>query len=159
MRLAVGVTQTIASRLVRLGRSVGGMSWATRREFFVVAALTVGAEVGVRIISLDRLARLYGVRYSLDDADTLPAPIDVLPPWAWQRLRVVGRVMRRWPVDGVCLRQSLVAGQRVRALAPELKLGVSRTAGRVEAHAWLEISGKSLDETSVLYAELPVPQR
>lgn len=159
MRTATSNMRLALSRLGRLARSVRSMDWAIRREFFVVTVLAVGAEIGVRFLPLHRLAWLYGVRYSPDRSEVLSAPLESLPRWARKRLRVVGRVMRRWPVDGVCLRLSLVAGQRVRALDPELKLGVSRIDGRIEAHAWLEVCGKSLDDTSVHYAELPVPQR
>lgn len=62
------------------------------------------------------------------------------------RLRIARRVMRNWPVEGVCLRHALVAGHRVSDLNPTLRIGVARTAPDVmKAHAWLEIAGRSLD--------------
>ena len=42
-----------------------------------------------------------------------------------QRLDMVARVMRNWPFDATCLRRSLVAGQRLRRLQPELNVGVA----------------------------------
>lgn len=131
-------------------------SWATRLEYLKVLALACVTEVVVRRVSLTRVARFYGVAFGA------PAramePLEDLPAWAVRRLRIVVRVMRRWPVQGECLRHALVAGQRVRALNPELKLGVAKEgATGIVAHAWLVVGGKSLDPTSGRYAELRVP--
>jgi hypothetical protein len=58
---------------------------------------------------------------------------------------MVTRTMRHWPFDATCLRRSLVAGQRLRKLHPELNIGVALSAGDVIAHAWLTIGATSLD--------------
>lgn len=121
--------------------------------------LAGGTELGVRTLPLARLARLYRVGFG-PAADQEPGPpLDELPLWAARRLRVVARVMRRWPVQGECLRHSLVAGQRLRALRPELKLGVATDGAGVVAHAWLAIAGRSLDPLSAQYEEFPSPRR
>lgn len=115
-------------------------------------------EVAVRTVPLPMLSSVYGVSFGLVGPAAAGAPsLEDLPAWAVRRLRVVVRVMRRWPVQGECLRHALVAGQRVRALHPELRLGVAREEGAVIAHAWLVIGGKSLDPTSGRYAELRPP--
>lgn len=119
-------------------------------------ALACVTEVAVRRVSLVRVARLYGVAFGA--AAQSCEPQDGLPAWATRRLRVVRRVMGRWPVEGACLREALVAGQRLRALQPELKLGVAKDdAGDIAAHAWLVVGGKSLDPSSGGFAELQVP--
>ena len=83
------------------------------------------------------------------------APLESLPPWAIMRLRMVRRVMRNWPVEGVCLRHTLVAGHRVRALDPTLHIGVAMSdPGVLQAHAWLEIDERSLDVESRNYERL-----
>lgn len=133
------------------------MSWEQRREYLVVVLLACGGEMALRLLPLRRTVRLF--RFDLDSSRRAVAPpIEVLPAWAIQRIRVVRVVMRRWPVDGVCLRDALVTGHRLRALRPRLKLGVARSGtGDLQAHAWLEIDGRSLDPSYLEYAELPLP--
>ena len=58
--------------------------------------------------------------------------------------------MRRWPVDGECLRYCLVAGHRIRTLAPKLRIGVAHGEEGLGIHAWLEITGRSLDPSSTV---------
>jgi hypothetical protein len=131
------------------------MSWKVRKEYATVLALSVVAEIGVRVVPLHQLAKVFRVRLFEQVDETRSVPLVALPEWAKQRLRVVGSVMRKWPVDGACLRKSLVAGHRIRSMDPALKVGVMRRDGSVAAHAWLEVQGRSLDETSALYDELP----
>jgi hypothetical protein len=127
-------------------------------EFSVVLMLAGLAEACLRVLPLPRVARLFGIGYSEPSSTPEPTrPGDVqLPSWAIARCRTVTSVMRRWPVDGTCLRHSLVAGQRLRRLSPELVVGVRRNEqGAVEAHAWLRIDGVSLDPNSDAFYELP----
>ncbi len=146
-------TPQVAWRGLRRARQA---SWTTGLEYLKVLALAGITEVALRRVPLGRLARLHGVAFAA--APTSGEPLDELPAWAAHRLRVVGRVMGRWPVDGTCLRHALVAGHRVRALQPELKLGVAKDdTGKIVAHAWLVIGGKSLDPSSGRFVELQVP--
>ncbi len=128
------------------------MSWSIRREYLVVFGLAVIAEVGVRTVRLERLARLFSVSLApTGEPGGSPATV---PEWARARLRVIPTVMNRWPVDGTCLRQSLVTGQRLRKLRPTLHIGVRRGEDAVLAHAWVDIDGRSLDASSIDYLEL-----
>lgn len=139
-------------------RRVGPSSWSTRLEYTTVVILACGTEVAVRTVPLAVLARLYGVTFGPALDEEADAPLEELTAWAVRRFRVVSRVMRRWPVQGECLRHALVAGQRLRALHPELKLGVAKVDTEIIAHAWLVIGGRSLDPTSDRYDELPSPR-
>ena len=58
---------------------------------------------------------------------------------------------RRGAVSATCLRQSLLVYWilRRRGLNPELKLGVRKHEGVVDAHAWVELAGQSLDVAPV----------
>jgi len=134
----------------RLSR-VRSMSWSDRAEHVHVTALAAAAELCVRLLPVARSAQLFGVRLVAGESPTMMAE---LPPWAVGRLRVVRRVMRHWPVDGTCLRESLVAGRRLRSLRPVLKVGVDKGPSGVTAHAWIEIANRSLDPSSSQYAEL-----
>ncbi len=142
----------IGTRFVNATRVVGRMSWSERRELVVVSALAVYCEALIRWIPLRRLARSFGVALSSGSEATMSQPVGSLPGWATDRLRITNVVMRNWPVSGVCLRHSLVAGQRVRRLHPVLRIGVADpTSSGFDAHAWLEIGGRSLDVESDRY--------
>ena len=85
-----------------------------------------------------------------------PSERKALPPWAVRRARIALLLMRGWPFGDTCLRKSLVIGNRLRALSPELFIGVrsSGESGDIAAHAWLRISGIDIDPTSVDYVAL-----
>jgi len=136
------------------------MSWSTRIEYVKVAALASVSELGLRWVTLERTAQVLRVRCGGTEATTSGSAIADLPLWARRRLHVVSVVMRRWPVDGTCLRHSLVAGNRLRRLRPILRIGVTTDpVSRIAAHAWLEIGGRSLDPTHQRYHALSLTGR
>ena len=131
--------------------SFAAMSWPERRELVVVVLLAAACEAMVRWRPLSSLAATFGV--ALAERTDHPAdPMTSLPEWARMRLRITRRVMRNWPVDGVCLRHALVAGHRIRRLDPVLRVGVaSEGVSSINAHAWLEVGGRSLDVEATDY--------
>lgn len=149
----------IPAAIWRSARLFPAMSPTHRREYAKITALAALAEVGLRLVSLPRVTSLFGVRLSEEAEGPTGATLDALPDWAVDRLRLVSTVMKRWPVDGTCLRHSLVAGHRLRALSPLLRIGVARADAGFAAHAWLEISGRSVDPTSARYAPLEIDSR
>ena len=76
-----------------------------------------------------------------------------LPPWAVRRARLALIIMRWWPFGDTCLRKSLVVGNRLASLSPELFIGVRTLGGdgSIAAHAWLKVSGIDIDPTSADY--------
>jgi hypothetical protein len=138
------------------------MPWRRKVEFVVVLSLAAASEVAVRMLTLHRAARLFAVRLD-PGGEPQMAPehssTATLPPWAVRRLAVVQAVMRHWPIDGVCLRESLVAGQRLRRLDPVMKVGVRRGANGVMAHAWLKVGGVDLDPAAIEFGELVLDGR
>lgn len=126
----------------------------------VVATLV---EVGLRTMSLPRLAALAGTPLQLEDPESSavefePAPDDVfeLPPRARRQLAATRRVLRHWPFGDTCLRQALISGQRLRRFQPRLQVGVAKLNGEVRAHAWLLIHGRILDPMGAAVAYLPL---
>ena len=139
----------------RAWRAIVKMTWAERRELLIVIATALRCEVVIRRWSLPRLSQSFGIALEHPGAEAIQRTAVALPQWATMRLRIVRRVMRHWPVDGVCLRHTLVAGQRISSLEPVLRIGVAATdPGLVSAHAWLEIDGHSLDVESGDYLPL-----
>ena len=138
------------------------MPWRRKVEFVVVVILAAASELAVRMLTLPRAARLFAVRLH-PGGEVQMAPerssTTTLPPWAVRRLSVVQAVMRHWPIDGVCLRETLVAGQRLRRLEPVMKVGVKREGGSVTAHAWLQIGGVDLDPAAIEFGELVLDRR
>ena len=121
----------------------------------MVVGLAMWCESLIRWRPLPELARRFKVGMGPESLVPADASLESLPGWAIMRLRMVRRVMRNWPVDGVCLRHTLVAGHRVRTLHPTLHIGVAMSdPGVLQAHAWLEIGGRSLDVESRNYERL-----
>lgn len=139
--------------LARTVRGIRTVPPAARREYAIVLALAFVAELGLRSVGAGRTARLLGVqiRSTSVPSDSRPAH---LPSWSAARMRVVRKVMQRWPVDGECLRESLVLASRLRTLSPIVRIGVTREHDLVRAHAWVEVAGRSLDPTSDRYHPL-----
>lgn len=118
-----------------------------------LATATV-VEWGLRTSTLPALAARLDLR--LDVASTeqpVIAPV-MLPQAARLRLRVVDRILARWPFGTSCLRRSLVFGHLLHPYNPVLRLGVRRNGGSFAAHAWLEIDGHALDAGAAAYAPL-----
>lgn len=130
---------------ITLARSVPTREWPA-----VIAALAVavGVEMGLRTMTLPRLADLAGAPLHTKGSEKPvmdPRKRPVLSPRARRQVRAARRVMRHWPYGGSCLRQALVTGQRLRRLEPTLWVGVAKLDGEIKAHAWLEIDGGCLD--------------
>ncbi|MBB5786248.1 lasso peptide biosynthesis B2 protein [Jiangella mangrovi] len=110
--------------------------------------VTVVVEAGLRLATLPRLASLVGVPLRFDD-DPVPPAAPSLPAILGARevraLYVSERVVRHSPFGDTCLRRALVGGHVLRRRKPALRVGVAKIDGRIQAHAWLEIDGVSLD--------------
>ncbi|WP_380165878.1 lasso peptide biosynthesis B2 protein [Jannaschia sp. R86511] len=123
------------------------------RELAVVTALAVVVEVGLRVTTLPRLARLLRVRLDLDEHGAVLDEVPVLPGWARRPARATAVVLSRRPFQDTCLRRCLVLGSRIRGLDPVLRIGVRRSGtGGWEAHSWLEVGGRSLDPSREDYS-------
>jgi hypothetical protein len=123
-------------------------------EAFAVLAIATRIEISLRRRGLPSTAARFGVRLAKPlAAAEPPMPRERLPAWAVRRARLVQIFMRRWPLGDTCLRKSLVIGNRLAALSPELFIGVraAERDGSVAAHAWLRIRGIDIDPTSADY--------
>lgn len=129
---------------VGLARRVSLREWPA---VFAAAGVAVVVEIGLRTMTLPRLASMLGAPLRVDDENAMmsAAARIRLSPLARRRLRATRRVMRHWPLGDTCLRRALVSGQRIRRLRPVLRVGVAKVDGRIQAHAWLEIDGVALD--------------
>lgn len=60
---------------------------------------------------------------------------------------------RRGPISAKCLPQSLLIYCLLRreGLNPELKIGVRKQGNVMDAHAWVELDGQSLDPTEITH--------
>jgi len=66
---------------------------------------------------------------------------------------------RRGPIQATCLRQAVLlkAWLRRRGLDARLKIGVQKTAGAVDAHAWVELDGTPLAQPNLTHRPFPQP--
>lgn len=126
-------------------------------------ALAAGVELGLRTLSLPRLAGLVGAPLALDAAEAGLAPTSpqgdaqwTLPSAARRRIAATRRVLRHWPFGDSCLRQALVSGSLLRRFHPRLQVGVAKVDGEVRAHAWLVIAGSIIDPRRAATSYLPL---
>jgi Transglutaminase-like superfamily len=130
-------------------------------DLLTVVAVALGVEIGLRITTLPRLARLLGVPLALDEAvGSGQPPLEerrhALPGAARRRIRATRTVMRHWPLGDTCLRQALVSGHRIRRLGPNLHVGVAKVGGEVRAHAWLTVGETVIDPMRAAAGYLPL---
>lgn len=135
--------------------ALGPRRWAFLAR---VAATAAVVEPAVRLLPLPAAARLAGARLDLGphvaERDAWPE----LTPADRERCELALRVLAHRPFRATCLRRALVLATIVRRHRPALRVGVTKTAGAVAAHAWLELAGASLDPEAAQYRGLaPVP--
>ncbi len=108
-------------------------------------------EIGLRTVSLARIARVLGVQLRLDGASGGIRDLSqlCLTRREQQRLDVAWRVLRRRPFNGTCLRRALVGARILRKRDHAVRIGVRKADGRIAAHAWIEIDGVSLDPAAI----------
>lgn len=102
------------------------------------------AELGVRLVTLPRVARLMGAPLAVDEVLDSPRRLSVRPVER-RRLQLVETLGARWPFcAGPCLRQALVAGHVLRRWHPRLRIGARLDSTAIAAHAWVEVAGQSV---------------
>jgi len=130
--------------VVRTFLGLGPRRWSGVMK---LASLALLVEAGLRIVSLPRLARWLQVPLTLDRSSAPVGRLDQLPLTEAEGdlLDTARRVLRHRPFNGTCLRRALIAGYVLRHYDPRLRIGVAKSFGQVEAHAWVEVGGISLD--------------
>jgi len=124
-----------------------------------VLVITIVVEIGLRSTTLPRLARLLGVRMSVNGEPVHGAAPPGLTVLSTHRIalygRTIPRVLRRWPFGDTCLRRALILGFFIRRVDPVLVIGVRRDeTGKIAAHAWLVVAGTTLDPSATRYLPL-----
>ena len=119
-----------------------------------VVATAVLVEPAVRLLPLRTAARMAGAHLVLDGAIAARDGWPALSPAEHERCTLALRVLGRRPFRATCLRRSLVLASLLRRRRPALRVGVTKDAGAVAAHAWLEIGGATLDPEAAQYRGL-----
>lgn len=110
-------------------------------------------ELGLRRNTLPVMCRKLGIECDLRSAAPPATDPVILPRRTRTAVLACAYAVARWPFGNTCLRRCLVLGRRLRTLDPVLRIGVRRD-GELSVHSWLEIGGRTLDETSAQYATL-----
>jgi len=131
---------SIAGR-VRALAAVGPRGWSR-----VVRTVLVARRIERSLVSepLDETAKRFGVRLSFDPPTRVAEDV-VFDEREAADIRLALRVISHRPFNGTCLRRALIMGDILRDRDPLLRVGVAKDAGRVQAHAWVEIDGIALD--------------
>lgn len=112
-----------------------------------LALLWLAVEVSLRTTSVDVVARRFGAPLITGERGTQAPvlPMSELSAREVRQLQIQRRVLALPFINGTCLRTSVMAGYALRQRSPELVIGVRKTQGKVEAHAWIRIDGADLD--------------
>jgi len=128
-------------------KQILGLTWAERRWLVEAWILLLGFRVALRTRSFPAVERWARVPIDAEAAKQKNLQSD------WPRLA--------WCVDAAannhlfpmqCLERSLTRQRmlRKRGLDAELKIGVQKQGAELEAHAWLELTGKPLNEPEAI---------
>jgi hypothetical protein len=142
-----------------LGRVRTTLSLPPRRWLDLALAVTSAARIerALHRGGLERASRIAGVTVRMDGE---AAPVGAASSVEFttrerEQLDTAWRVLRHPPFNGTCLRRALVGGRFLRDRSPIVRIGVTKIAGVVAAHAWLEVDGVGLDpDGATKYAPL-----
>lgn len=129
---------TLRSKLRTLAR----LSPDERREVVRLVPAVLLVSAGLGRIPLRTLRRLIGLRVE---------PQPGLGSAAARTLSIRNASMavdlwaRNWPGMSGCLPRALVLGHALRSHGAVVRIGVARDAGKVAAHAWVDVGGISLE--------------
>lgn len=118
-------------------------------DVFVRLALVL-ADLGLRVLGLERVLRCVGARGSWQHADPVaPERATTLADIGRARLMLIGVVMRRRAIwtrtDGPCLRQAVLVSALLRRHHPVVHLGLKGSEGAPMAHAWVTVGQVRID--------------
>ena len=117
------------------------LTWPERRCFLIALVLLPMTALSLRLFGFQRThAAMAGTGFNGATAD------DITLSRARQTARIVAAAARYGPYRATCLPISLVLVRLLRrqGIDADLRLGVSKAAPGIEAHAWVEHRGMPL---------------
>src|SRR5215207_9853335 len=141
-------------------RKLRGLSWPERRLLVQAAVALPAVAALIRLKGLRRcqalLARLTPVAHN-------PGPRADGPAESLARtvVRIVTAAAAHGPYRANCLQQSVTLWWllRRRGLESDLRIGTRKRDGHFDAHAWVEFSGRALNESRGVGARYAVFER
>jgi hypothetical protein len=154
-----GMNQGRTQRAVSSGKRWLKLSTGEKVDLLLVAGMALAAEIAVKVFALPRLTSWVGITLIDEKTGSQPTTRDnravgLTKSAIESRTRTVDRLYRVWPRKNSCLRRALVLGTRIRAAGPVLMIGVAQEEGSIRAHAWIEVDGTVVGDTSGDYAPL-----
>jgi hypothetical protein len=126
------------------------MPGADRRRLIGCAILLPAIGAALRLLGLSRTYRVLG--RSSHPASASPVEAESAQAYARNLARLIGIASRHGPYHATCLRQSLALWWLLRrkGLAADLRVGVGRRDAAVDAHAWVELEGRVLNDRATI---------
>ena len=128
------------------------LSWDDRRLLFQSALLLPVVHLALLLLGYYRLREAIEKRIRLK-----PTPWPVSDAESLQRARQISRIISIAAQYGfyraTCLRRSVLLWGFLRqeAIPSKVCFGVRRTAGQLEAHAWVEYQGRIVNDSSSIH--------
>jgi len=141
-----------SSQSTEAGLRWTALSWRDRCRLVAMAMLLPAVDLALRCVGVHGTQRLLGL--ANEDAMTAgtPAPNDAAVQDAQQLARLANIAGRRGLYANTCLRQALAIQWwlRRKGLAAQLRIGAQADQGVLQAHAWVELDGHALAQSSEL---------
>jgi hypothetical protein len=128
--------QKISASSTSPWRTYRGLSWGNRGLLVEAQALLAAARLVILLVPF----RFYSGHLGVHMAESPAEENDAVRRTTLRRVAwAIGAISRRAPWRCRCLEQALAAKMmlRVRSLPNTMYFGVARSAGKMEAHAWL----------------------
>jgi len=141
------------TRLVHRARVFAALSAAERAQVFEAGSLIIGLGLRLRASGF-RAAQAWGQARAGRRATT-PADSRLI---SRQVVHAVDRAARALPGSPNCLVRSLTVWTMLaaRGVASDLRFGARRQAGQTEAHAWVEVDGRVINDSPDVGERFPV---
>jgi hypothetical protein len=132
------------------------LTWPEQRLLFLALVLLPMTALGLRLFGFRRTQAALaapGFKGAAADDSTLSQ--------ARKIARMVAAAARHGPYRASCLPTALTLGRLLyrQGIGSELRLGVSKAAGRLEAHAWVEHRGLPLIEDGDVHRQYAAFER
>ncbi|NQT17918.1 MAG: lasso peptide biosynthesis B2 protein [Planctomycetes bacterium] len=146
---------------INLGRRFWRLSWRERWLALQAALLLPVVTIELKTLGIRRYRRVLKSGVSAKESERQPVDADRL-----SRARLAARIVRRCGSylfrGGGCLQESITVWRLLRrqGIHSDLRIGVRRSEGRFEAHAWVEHAGVVISDTQDVSTRfVPLAQR
>jgi hypothetical protein len=136
----------MASRARKVLDRAASLTWRERRTVVWVWSVLPVIWLMLRVFALPRILQMLDPKGGASRSGDARSGLEEARRAAW----LVNGAARASPFRSSCLSRSLVLWRllRGRGVPAEIRLGVRKRGGALDAHAWVEVNGRAVDGTA-----------